>query len=217
MRALSLLLLSMMALTACSGDKGPTGPTGPAGPQGPQGPVGPVGATGERGPQGPAGGPLVTVSLPDGGTLGPSYGLSSGAVTLRETYPVSGDFTTEALWVTRNLATGVLAQEVDVYFTRIDLPCDAGDVAFVTDLSLPTGWLVGNVGTAYRVSATRDEYIPGYVRRVSGECERIDNPTALPGTEVRSFTRVPLPTGGFRLDPYPYSLPAPLNLQVNQQ
>jgi hypothetical protein len=219
MRALLPLLLSAVALTACSGDTGPVGPAGPQGSQGPQGPQGQQGPAGERGAQGPAGGPLVTVSRPDGGPLGPSYGLSAGTVTLRETYPVTDESATEALWVTRGLSTGAVAQQFDVYFTEVTTPCNAASpfTIFVIDAAAVPGWLIGNGGTAYRVSTTRGEYVPGYVRRAAtGTCEEIANPTALQGTEVRSSYRLP-PTGsGTRIEFYPFSLPAPLSLQVAQ-
>lgn len=96
----TLLLASLLVLIACTGSQGTQGPTGPAGPQGPQGPQG---AAGAAGPAGPRGGPLSMAMLPDGGTLGPVYGMTAETYTVLEGTPASPSF-----YVTRNAAGRVV-------------------------------------------------------------------------------------------------------------
>lgn len=151
--------------------------------------------------------------------MGPAYGLTAGLVTLRETYQEDFESRTEMLWVTRVVATGEVAQKVDVYFTATTSPClEAALVpTFVVDRNAAPGWLIGNGDAAYRVSVTRGEWMPAYVRRAStGNCEAVADPATLTGVLVRSYYRVPRSTGGADLQSYPFALPGPLNLEVQQ-
>ncbi|MCY1023945.1 hypothetical protein [Pyxidicoccus sp. MSG2] len=139
-------------------------------------------------------------------------------MTLVEPYTVDLQDRTEQLLVTRSVATGEIAQRVDVYFTSIASPCrEVGrDGTFVTDPNAAPGWLVGSGTAAYRVSETRGEWVPGYVRRAAtGTCEPVTGTTPLSGVLVRSFY-VRSGSSGNELFNYPFVVPGPLTLMVTQ-
>ncbi|TQF13436.1 hypothetical protein FJV41_23900 [Myxococcus llanfairpwllgwyngyllgogerychwyrndrobwllllantysiliogogogochensis] len=152
----------------------------------------------------------MVVTQPGGTTLGPSYGLSEGNVTLLETYPVSGDGTrTERLWVTRNLRTGRVAPQVEIYFDSTP-PC-TGRGSFIRE-DFTEGWLVAGGDTAYRVEAERDEeFLPAAVLRTSGTCEPYSGTEPFPVNRVRGFYNH-VESGGTTQKLYPLAIPAPLTL-----
>jgi hypothetical protein len=121
----------VFALLACanggsnSGERGPIGPTGERGPTGPTGP---------QGPESERGGPLLEVSLPDGRSLGPAYGLTHKTVVLAETS--EWNLWVGSYFVERHRGTGLPEViEVDrVYFDRTGA-CDVlgrGTTGFIT-------------------------------------------------------------------------------------
>ncbi len=230
-----LLPSCLLLLAACTGQSGPRGPDGRQGPAGPQGapgvpgdagPPGPAGAQGPMGRQGPAGGPLVEVFSPDGGTLGPAYGVSAGTVTLREQYWVrEGVSLYLPLWVTRFIATGEVVQQADIYLATVDCTtAPNGTFLFgglVRERSAAPGWLVGNYDMAWGVAPVSENEKPETIqftaasvrRSATGACERTSG-------LVSGYRAVPLypryrpDAGDYEFVSLPYAIPAPLTLRV---
>jgi hypothetical protein len=175
--------------------------------------------------QGPAGGPLVEVFSPDGGTLGPAYGVSAGTVTLREQYWVrEGVFRYSPLWVTRFIATGEIAQQADIYLATVDCTTTPGTSnagGLVRERSATPGWLVGNYDMAWAVDPLYDQRKPEIIRftaasvrrSATGACERVFGLVS----GYSAFPRYPRlrPDGGdYEYVSLPYAIPAPLDLRV---
>ena len=206
MRLKLFAALAVLSLTACdSGKEGPQGPAGPAGPTGPAGATGPRGADGANGAagaRGPAGGPLLMVKNAEGAELGPAYGYMRGAVMLREQDPIT---TTAFRWVARNVTTGRLANNVDLYHQVSCATVAATDGLFPYALpdGMAGGEIVANFDRVIGVSSTLE---PGHdlisVRRgATGQCEALATP--IPNATVFLVS----PT-----DRYPMTRPAPFTL-----
>jgi hypothetical protein len=211
-----IAVLSALAVgCTSSGDAGPQGPVGPQGTQGPAGPSGAQGAQGvageqgPQGPQGPAGGPLLNVLAGNGNALGPSFGLTSGTVTLRENYsPYAA-----TVYVTRRIATGEVAQQVDVYFGDSACTVSTQFLGIVLDRAAAPGWLVGNFDRAYFVSAS-NLTISGATsirRGATGACESI-TPVSVTGRALVS-EYLAVPGDQSTRVVFPFAISAPLQLQ----
>jgi hypothetical protein len=218
MRSTAVIAVLSALTVACtsSGDAGPQGPEGrqgpqgPAGPQGEQGAQGVAGAQGPQGPQGPAGGPLLSVLAANGNVLGPSFGLGAGTVTLRENY---APYIPEPVFVTRRIATGAVAQQIDVYFTTSNCAAATAPISsFTNDPNAAPSWLVGNFDRAYYVDPNPVQFTIISVRRAAtGTCEAV-TPV---GTNGRALlpNYPPNPSQPGTVVNFPYTIPAPLQLQ----
>lgn len=191
MRLTLYATLVLLSMTACDGGKtGPQGPAGPVGPTGPVGPAGPRGADGANGTdgaRGPAGGPLLIVKNANGETLGPSFGYSRGAVMLREQDPVTP---TSFYWVSRNVTSGRLANNIDVYSQSIN----CGAAVYVLPEGIAVREIVANFDRVLQVVTNDTTQDLLSVRRgATGLCENlspaVDNATVL---AVVATDRVPM-------------------------
>lgn len=179
------------------GDQGPIGPQGIQGDPGPQGVEGPRGPTGDAGVQGPAGvpgGPLLQVLDANETSLGPSYGLKGGEVTLHAT--VSGSAPDR--WVTRSVGTGAIRPNITVYFVETDCTDPSGGTSGrVVDAAdgFP-GLVYANFDRVYVASLPSSTVTANSSRNpATGVCQALA-PTSVTGWGVRVETEIPFTVPG---------------------